>query len=203
MPIRFVLAAWFAAVSVLGARGLLVAPPGQPPVRILAAVVLPVLAFLLLRQLSRRFRQFTLELDLRLIVAMQAWRFLGFGFIALYANGVLPGVFAWPAGLGDMAVALAAPWMLLSLGSRPPFTGSRTFISWNYFGMADLVVAVTAGVMGSGLIPGLVGQVTTAPMARLPLIYVPAFLVPIMAMLHLSAILQARGLPAAEAMAPA
>jgi hypothetical protein len=193
MPIRFALVTWFAAVSLLGARGLLATPQGRPPLPILAAVVVPLAAFLLLRRFSDRFRRFTLTLDLRLITAIQAWRFAGFAFIALYANGVLPGVFSWPAGLGDMAVAVAAPWMVMALVSRPQFSTSRAFVTWNYLGIADLVVAVTAGAIGSGLVPGLIGGATTAPMARLPLVYVPAFLVPIMIMLHLSAILRPRG----------
>jgi hypothetical protein len=38
-----------------------------------------------------------------LLTAVQAWRFACFGFLALFAYGVLLAVLAWPAGLGDMA----------------------------------------------------------------------------------------------------
>jgi hypothetical protein len=38
----------------------------------------------------------------------------------------------------------------------------------------------------------VVDKVTTAPMAQLPLVYVPVYLVPIMIMLHATALLQAR-----------
>lgn len=190
MPLALVLGAWFAFITFLGARGALVTPPGEPPLPILAAVAAPLVAFFLLLRLSARFRAFALGLDLRLISSMQAWRFAGFGFIALYANGVLPGIFAWPAGLGDMAIALAAPWMVMALISRPQFAASRSYAVWNYLGILDLVVAVSAGAIGSGMFPGLIGDATTAPMASLPLAYVPAFLVPIMIMLHTSALLR-------------
>ena len=52
--------------------------------------------------MSAKFRTVVLTSDLSLLTAIQAWRFAGFAFIALYAYGVLPGNFAWPAGLGDI-----------------------------------------------------------------------------------------------------
>ena len=61
---------------------------------------------------SSAFRAFVLGLDLRLATAIQAWRFAGLGFIALYTYGVLPGMSAWPAGLGDTSRSA-----LLHLGS--------------------------------------------------------------------------------------
>jgi hypothetical protein len=67
----------------------------------------------------------------------------------------------------------------LTLVRRPAFTASRQFMFWNLFGILDLVVAVSTGVLGSGLVAGLVGKVTTAPMAQLPLVLIPAYLVPL------------------------
>jgi hypothetical protein len=128
------------------------------------------------------------------VTGIQACRFAGFGFLALYAHGVLPGLFAWPAGLGDVAIAVTAPWVVLALLRQPSFAGSRLFIVWNLLGILDLVVAVGAGVLSSGLAVGAAGEVTTAPMARLPLVLIPACLVPIFIMLHLAALFQARRL---------
>jgi hypothetical protein len=50
--------------------------------------------------------------------------------------------------------------------------------------------------MSSGIIPGLAGEITTAPMAQLPLVLIPAYLVPLFVMLHLAALAQARRLAA-------
>src|SRR5262249_11237234 len=49
---------------------------------------------------------------------------------ALYVHGVLPGAFAWPAGLGDIAIGVTAPWVALALVRRPGFATSRVFVAY-------------------------------------------------------------------------
>ena len=90
--------AWLALIFVLGARGVFVAPEGAPPLALLIALLAPLILFLLGYRTIRPLREFVLSADLRLIVGMQAWRWAGFGFLTLYTYGVLPGIFAWPAG---------------------------------------------------------------------------------------------------------
>jgi hypothetical protein len=120
---------------------------------------------------------------------MQAWRFAGLGFLFLYAYKVLPGAFALPAGLGDMAVGFAAPWMILGLTRHPDFAAGSTFVRWNGLGILDLVVALGLGASMAMATPGTIG---TAPMATLPLLIIPAFLVPLFLMLHAAALMQSR-----------
>jgi hypothetical protein len=187
-----VLAAWFVLVFLLGAGGAFVTPPGELPIAIGIGVSAPVALFLAGFSLSRPFREFVLSIDLRLMLGIQAWRFAGLGFLALYAHEVLPGSFAWPAGLGDVAIGVTAPWMLVALTRKPGFAGSRTFVSWNLLGLLDLVVAVGIGVFDSAVATGAVGEATTGPMAQLPLVLIPAYFVPIFVMLHLGALMQAR-----------
>jgi hypothetical protein len=141
-----------------------------------------------------RIRVFALSLDLRLIAGMQAWRFAGLGFLALYAQNVLPAVFALPAGLGDMGMGLTAPWIMIALARSPGFATSKAFIRWNLFGMLDLVVAVSIGALNTLFTTGATGEISTGPMATLPLLLIPAFLVPLFFMLHIAAILQSRKL---------
>jgi len=107
---------------------------------------------------------------------------------------VLPGLFAWPAGLGDIAIGITAPWVAFTLARRPNFAASRLFIVWNLLGILDLVVAVSIGALSSALATGVAGEVTTAPMAQLPLLLIPAYFVPLFVMLHLAALFQARRL---------
>ena len=185
-----VLVAWFALVFVLGASGAFVTPPGTPPIPIAIGITAPIIIFLLAFRASRTFRDFVLTADLRLCTGIQAWRFAGLGFLALYAQGALPGLFAWPAGLGDIAIGLTAPWVTLALIRRESFRFSRLFLVWNLLGILDLIVAVTTGVLSSGLAVAIAGAITTAPMARLPLVLIPAYLVPLFIMLHLAAIFQ-------------
>jgi hypothetical protein len=130
--------------------------------------------------------------DLPLLTAVQAWRFAGFGFLALFVHGVLPGVFAWPAGLGDMAIGLTAPWLALTLARRPAFVASRVFVLWNILGILDLIDAVGIAAVNEILATGAAGEVTVAPMAQLPLLMVPAYLVPLFLIWHLTALFQSR-----------
>ena len=188
-----VLAAWFVLVVLLGVGMAFVTPPGMLPLPIALGVTTPVLLFLGAYRLSRQFREFVLTADLRLIAGIQAWRAAGFGFLALYVYGVLPGVFALPAGLGDIAIGVTAPWIVLALIRRPGFAASKTFAAWNLLGVLDLVVAVTTGALASGLATD-VGAVTTRPMAQLPLVLIPAYLVPVFVMLHLTSLFQRRRL---------
>jgi hypothetical protein len=187
-----VLAIWFVAVFLLGAAGVIARPPGTPPAPILLAATAPVIAFLGAYWGWPAFRAYVLSLDLPLAAAIQGWRAGGLGFLALYAHGVLPGVFAWPAGLGDIAIGVTAPWVARALVRRPGFAISRAFVVWNLLGILDLVVAVSVGGLSSALASGGAGEVTTGPMAQWPLVLIPAYLVPLFVMLHLAALFPAR-----------
>jgi hypothetical protein len=185
------LVVWFGLILWFGATEAFVAAPGVPPVRLLVAVLGPVLAFLIAYRVSPAVRAFVFMADLRFITATQAWRFAGFGFLALYTYRVLPAYFAWPAGLGDMAIAFTAPWMLSGLARDPRFAASRRFVVWNALGMLDLVVAVSIGALVPLLLP-LVGATSTGALARLPLVLIPGFFVPGYLILHVIALVHAR-----------
>jgi len=108
----------------------------------------------------------------------------------LYVYGILPGFFAWPAGLGDMAIGATAPLILGRLSASPAFASSRAFIRWNRLGLLDLFVAISLGAIGGVLLSDQ--PVTTAPMATLPLVLIPAFMVPIFILMHFAMLAQAR-----------
>jgi hypothetical protein len=192
-----VMALWLGLISFFAYRGAFVGSADSPPLPIFLGFAIPLAVFLSAYFGWRAFRTFILGADLRLVVGIEAWRWGGLGFISLYAHGVLPGLFALPAGLGDMAVGVTAPWILLRLIRQPSFASSRRFVIWNIMGIVDFVVAMSMGVLCSGFVPGitgLIGNVTTAPMARLPLVLIPAYMVPFFTMLHLTALFQARQL---------
>jgi len=192
-----VLLIWLLLAFILGADGMFVREPGAPPLPIFAGVIIPVLLFLIALWSGGLFRDFVMSLDLEVAAAVQAWRFAGLGFIALYVYDVLPGLFAWPAGLGDMAIGITAPWVAHALRRRPDFARGRIFLIWNLLGILDLVVAVSLGALSSVLGIGITEEITTFPMAQLPLVLIPVFLVPLFLMLHLTSLLQARRLTAA------
>jgi len=104
----------------------------------------------------------------------------------------LPGLFAWPAGLGDMAIGATAPLIIFALRRQPAFAAGRLFQIWNLLGILDLIVAVGLGATSAVLGIGISAEITTFPMGVWPLVLVPTFLVPLFVMLHLASLLQAR-----------
>jgi hypothetical protein len=198
LSVSLALAVWLVLVASLGALGAFVGRPGTPPIAMGIGFSAPLLLFFASLRLSQSFREFVLSLDLRLMAGIEAWRWAGLGLLFLYAYGVLPAMFALPAGLGDMAVGFAAPWMILGLVRRTGFAASRAFIRWNVFGILDLVVAVSLGILSATLSKGTPGEISTAPMATLPLLLIPAFLVPLHLMLHTAALMQSRQIRSRE-----
>ena len=195
------LALWLGLVSFLASQGAFVGNADSPPLPIFLGLAIPLAVFFAAYFGWRAFRAFILGADLRLVAAMQAWRWAGLGFLSLYAHGVLPGLFAFPAGLGDMAIGISAPWIVLRLIRQPSFAASRQYMIWNILGIVDFVVAVSMGTLCSGFfhgITGLMGNVTTGPMAQLPLVLIPAYMVPFFTMLHFTALFQARQLARAR-----
>ncbi len=187
-----VLLLWLVAVLILGANGAFIGAPGALPLPILAGVLMPVFVFLAAFWIVGSFREFVMVLDPSVMAGVQAWRFAGLGFLALNTYGVLPGLFAWPAGLGDMAIGLTSPLIIYALRRQQSFAGGRLFQVWNLLGILDLIDAVSLGAMCAVLGIGISAEIPTFPMGVLPLVLVPTFLVPLFAILHLASLLQAR-----------
>jgi hypothetical protein len=175
--------AWFALAAFLGAAGAFVAAPGGPPVALgLAAGGPPIVAVALL-VFSARFRQWAGARDLRLLTELQAWRTVGLAFLAVAAVGALPAGFAWPAGIGDLLVALTAPIVAVRI-SRGALSTSG-YLWWTAFGVLDLIVAVALGVLHSDSPLGLLGDgVDTTAATQLPLVLIPTFFVPFLLTVH-------------------
>lgn len=185
-------AIWIAAVLFMAIQGYFDVPASEPAIRTLLTIALPVVMFSGAMLLSPQLRASVMSLDPVLLTEFQAWRILGGIFLAVYAFGHLPGFFAWPAGLGDMAVGIAAPFIAYLLRQNPQFITSSRFRMFHYMGLADFVVAVATGIAARGPIDGFVDQITTAPMGQLPLVLIPVIAVPAFIILHLIVLLQIR-----------
>ena len=188
--VSVVLAIWALAVWIAGAAGVFAAAPADPPVALLAALVIPVGLFAGAYRASAAVRGWALGLDLRLLTALQGWRVIGAGFLFLYAHGSLPGFFAWPAGLGDLLVGLAAPFVLLAVIHEK--AGWQSRVKWlNIAGLIDFAGAFATGLLTSPSSFGiLAGSVTTEILAEPPLIMIPGFAVPLFIILHVISLLQ-------------
>jgi hypothetical protein len=185
-PLLVVGVVWLTLAAVAAAAGLVVRPATEPPLRIGLAAGLPVLGVGVALLVLPRFRAWAGSLDLALLINLQGWRVAGFAFLALYAQGLLPGGFAWPAGLGDIAVGIAAPFVAGHVVRRGRAAG-RVVAGWTAFGIADFVVAIALGMANHlTVLPAVPdGAATHAPMAELPLSLIPTFVVPFLLVVHL------------------
>ncbi|MHB8412677.1 MAG: hypothetical protein ACYDDI_12145 [Candidatus Acidiferrales bacterium] len=162
-----VAAAWLVGVFLLGAAGNGVLPPRIPMA--LAATLL--LGYLLL--LSPTFSRIVAAVPQHWLIGIQAFRILGSVWLVRYFTGQLPGLFALPAGIGDVATGLLAPFVAYAWYSGKPYARTAA-IAWNVFGMADLVNAVVLGTLTNGGVGGI----------AFPLVLIPAYGVPRSFLIH-------------------
>ena len=162
-----VAAAWLLGVLLLGGAGSDVLPPRIPVA--LGGTLL--VGYLLL--LSPTFRHIIAAVPQHWLIGIQAFRILGAVWLVRYFEGGLPGVFALPAGIGDVATGLLAPFVAYAWYSGKPYARSAA-IAWNVFGMADLVNAVVLGTLTAGGAGGIL----------FPLVLIPAYGVPRSLLIH-------------------
>lgn len=162
-----VAAAWLVGVFLLGDAGNEVLPPHIPVA--LGATLL--VGYLLL--LSSTFRRIVAAVPQHWLIGIQAFRMLGAIWLVRYFAGALPGLFALPAGIGDVATGLLAPFVAYAWYSGKPYARSAA-IAWNLFGMADLVNAVVLGMLTNGGGGGII----------FPLVLIPAYGVPRAFLIH-------------------
>jgi hypothetical protein len=180
------IAVWFVLALSASALHMFKTGPTVPPLALGLAGVIPVAAFLIWLATSSRFREFALSLNPRTLTYVHSWRIAGFTFLALYAAGLLPGIFALPAGWGDIAIGVTAPWAAIKFAN---VSRQRAFIFWQILGITDLVIAVTLGATAGMIRPH---EVPTALMTVLPMSLIPTFAVPLLIVLHIICIAQAR-----------
>src|SRR5215218_8799942 len=113
-------------------------------------------------------------------------RVVGILFLIVMAQGHLPAAFALPAGLGDIAIGVAAPFVARRLARG---TGRAEAVRFNVLGILDLVVAGILGFLLLGLI-----EVTpsTEALTLLPLALIPTSAVPLTIVLHIVALRRLR-----------
>jgi len=187
-----IVAFWLLAIVVLGMAGVFEAGPGRPPLPLLVALVTPPALFLIAYQVSTAFRGFVLGLDLRMLTAMQTWRVLGGMFLFLYAFDLRPALFAFPAGIGDVAVGVAAVFVLRAMLDDHPHWRRRVLLL-NLGGLLDFVGAIATGVLTSNSAIGLFAPATPMPsMGLMPLSLIPTFAVPLWIIIHFASLLQLR-----------
>lgn len=188
---------WFALAFWAGATGIVARDADDPPLRIALAAGGPTLIGIGLLVFSRRVREWAQGLDLSLLIYLQGWRMAGYSFLALYAQSLLPEDFSLAAGLGDIALAVTAPFVAVHVARRGRAAG-LVFVTWTVLGIIDFIVAITLGAINDITAYTVLADGTRdiPPMAELPLSLIPTFFVPLLIIVHLLAYVRFRALPA-------
>jgi hypothetical protein len=189
--IATLLIAWLAMAVVLGMLGAYTAEAQHWP-SIQFGIAIPIIVGVVLYRRSQFLRDILAAVPQSWIIGIQFYRTLGFIFLVLYAAALLPGFFALPAGIGDIAVGATALIIAAVYGSaRNPPAG--IVVLWNAFGIADLIVAVATGFLSSpSPLQVAAFHLPNQLITELPLVLVPTFAVPLAILLHLASLAKAR-----------
>jgi hypothetical protein len=178
------LIAWLAVAQHLGSANTYFATTETSVPTVLLGLMIPLIVATIGFWGSGNISSLVSAIPLRWIVAAQIYRVGGGIFLVLWADGRLPWQFALPAGIGDVttgcfAVVVAALLAQKAVGAR------RAAYGWSFFGIADLVVAITMGAMTSPGRPHLFAfEAPNLLITSYPLVMIPTFAVPLALMLH-------------------
>jgi hypothetical protein len=183
---------WLAVIWNLAVGGAFQPIPGVVRPWLPIAIFAPVIIGLLVVWRSKSIAAFLDATPSSWLIALQVYRIFGGIFIVNWAIGAAPGLFAWPAGIGDMLTGIMALPVALALASGTA-SSRRAAIAWNIFGLLDFAVAVTLGILSS---PGplqLFGfEIPVSLTGTYPTVMTPAFTVPSSILLHALSIRQLR-----------
>ncbi len=179
LAVAIPLVAWLSLIWISAVAGVFENGPLVP-----LAVILPPVIGLTVLMRSGRIATALDAASSGWLVGIQVYRVLGANFLVLWVYGAIPGVFALPAGIGDVLVGLLALPTAFYLASGAE-RGRALAVAWNFLGIADLLNAVTLGVLSS---PGPLQQLAldrpNVLTASYPTVMTPAFAIPVSLILH-------------------
>lgn len=156
------------------------------------AIFLPVIVGVPILLRSKRIGEVLDAMPASWLVGLQVYRVFGSIFLVGWARGVVPGLFALPAGIGDVTTGLLALPVAYSLASRKR-NALRSGIAWNIFGLIDFTTAVGIGL---AITPGpfqlIVPSIPNTGIGLYPNVLIPAFAVPSSILLHVLSLRQLR-----------
>jgi hypothetical protein len=170
--------AWTAAINGVFRAG------GSPLPLLPSAIFLPVIVGAPLLLLSKRVGQLLDAMPTTWLVALQLYRIFGSQWLAYWLRGLLPGLWALPAGIGDLLTGLLAVPAAIALAAGTA-EGRKAAILWNIFGLADFAVAIALGmIISPGPFQLIVLHGPSIGFDAYPNVLTPAFVVPGSILLH-------------------
>jgi len=176
-----VLGGWFTASAVIAGHGWYDTRLGHGVPWLPIAVAGFFGALLALRRIPVVARALAAPGQVSRLEYPHVFRVEGVAFLVVMALGHLPALFAWPAGLGDIAAGIAAPLVAYRLARG---TGHRAARWHTAFGITDLVVALTLGGLTGFQLIHVTPSAT--PLFGLPLALIVTAGVPLLLVLHIS-----------------
>jgi hypothetical protein len=187
LRVAAVLGGWFAVIVAAAALRIFDAQAGLGPPALGIAVLAPVIALAYAARRSATVHAAVDAVPTELLIALHVVRVLGVSFVMLYVANRLPAPFAPVAGWGDIfegVTALPVAWLVsrAAPGWRP------IALAWNSLGLLDLVAAIGLGVTSAEGSPIRLffTEPSSAIMSSLPWVLIPAFLVPLLIVMHLA-----------------
>ena len=163
-----------------------------------AAIFLPVIIGAPLLLLSKRVGRLLDAMPATWLVALQIYRVFGSQWLAYWLRGLLPGLWALPAGTGDVLTGLFAVSAAIALANGTA-EGRKAAILWNIFGFADLALAITLGmIISPGPFQLILLNGPSIGLDGYPNVLTPAFVVPGSILLHALSLRQLRRRSRAE-----
>ncbi|WP_115994944.1 hypothetical protein [Cohnella lupini] len=140
-----VLGSWFTFSAIFAANGGYQVQTGKHQLPLLPAAVVVFLGGLLVLTLVPTVRR-TLKAPTMISSLMYPhwFRVVGVVFLTAMALGYLPAAIAIPAGVGDSAVSIAAPFVVRKLARGK---GRSAALWFNALGIIDLVLALALGAL--------------------------------------------------------
>ncbi|RXT33610.1 MFS transporter [Bradyrhizobium betae] len=158
---------------------------GASPLPLLpAAMLLPVIVGAPVLLLSKRVGLLLDAMPPTWLIALQLYRIFGSQWLAYWLRGALPGLWALPAGTGDVLTGLFAVPAAIALASGTA-EGRKGAILWNICGLADFAIAIALGmIMSPGAFQLIVPSGPSMGVDTFPNVLTPAFVVPSSILLH-------------------
>jgi len=155
-------------------------------------IFLPVIIGAPLLLLSKRVGQLLDVMPTAWLVALQLYRVFGSQWLAYWLRGLLPGLWALPAGTGDVLTGLFAVPAAIALATGTA-EGRKAAILWNIFGLADVAVAIILGmIISPGPFQLIIPNGSSIGLSGYPNVLTPAFVVPSSILLHALSLRQLR-----------
>lgn len=170
---------WFVIILVLISNGIFHVEDDQRSPLSLIAILSPIAGSYIIYRSSKTVQQFIFSIPLHWLTVIHVARTGGILFLYLMVLGILPAVFAIPAGIGDFTagiLAIPASYMLWKMKKHARKMAAVATI----FGIGDLVVAISIGNISSA----------GSSISNTLLVLIPTFLVPLFLIAHMFTILR-------------